>query len=88
MNQETDVVAQAFCIHKGCSFSPQTVYKSTLGPGGDVEWLQGRKAHHDETHEHKATIIIYDSSCGSGLGMLQGQLHTKGSLTEHLRIFH
>lgn len=59
MNQETDVVAKAFCLHEWCSFTPQTVRQSTLGVGGDIEWLQGRKDHHDRTHDHQATVVIY-----------------------------
>lgn len=59
MNQETDVVAKAFCPNEWCSFTPQAVYESTLGPGGDVEWLQGRKTHHDRTHDHESTVVIY-----------------------------
>ena len=56
---ETDIVAQAFCSHEGCSFTPQTVYASTSVAGGDIEWLQGRKDHHDRTHDHEATVVIY-----------------------------
>jgi len=59
MNQETGLVAKAFCSHEGCSFTPQTVYASNCGVGGNIEWLQGRKNHHDRTHDHKATVIIY-----------------------------
>lgn len=58
-NIETDPVAKAFCSHKKCSFTPQTVYGSNYGVGGDIGWLQGRKNHHDRTHDHEATVVIY-----------------------------
>jgi len=59
MNQETDIIAKAFCPYEGCSFTPQTIYASTSGAGGDIEWLKGRKDHHNRTHDHQATVVIY-----------------------------
>lgn len=59
METETAIIAKAFCHHEGCGFTPQTVTSENQGVGATVEWLQGRKRHHDKTHDHPATLIIY-----------------------------
>lgn len=56
---EVKTVATAFCPHEGCGFTPQSISPETNGPGGDLEWLEGRVRHHDQTHDHNATVVIY-----------------------------
>jgi len=59
MAKENGVIAEVFCPDPACTFTPQSISVENMGPGADLQWLQGRKIHHDRTHTHVATLVIH-----------------------------